>query len=98
MKKVKQCALVAGVRRSEAGLYELTIKMWFKDRRRRDVDNVAKGVGDSLNGTAWADDSQVVKVSAIRMGTDKDNPRAEVSIIPISEAEYLDFLAETCRS
>lgn len=35
----------------------------IKPTKKVDVDNLAKAVMDALNGVAWGDDSQVVKVS-----------------------------------
>jgi crossover junction endodeoxyribonuclease RusA len=41
------------------GAVSVTLRLWFPDRRRRDLDNVAKSVLDGLNGVAYADDSQI---------------------------------------
>jgi Holliday junction resolvase RusA-like endonuclease len=37
------------------------VSLWFTfdDRRRRDVDNLAGGILDALNGVLWADDYMV---------------------------------------
>lgn len=42
-----------------AAEYQVTILYAPHDRRRRDIDNVAKVVCDALNGVAWDDDSMV---------------------------------------
>lgn len=57
------------------------VELWvrFPDRRRRDVDNVAKAVLDSANGVLWDDDSQVVELS-IRRAVDGDRPRVDVVV------------------
>ena len=36
------------------------------DRRKRDLDNLAKSVMDGLNGVVYQDDSQVVKLKAAK--------------------------------
>lgn len=52
-----------------------------RPRRVGDLDNTLKCLLDSLNGMAWADDSQVVDLHAIRHD-DAANPRVEVEIRP----------------
>ena len=42
-----------------------------------DADNLAKSVCDSLNGVAWADDKQVIKLHVIKA---YGVPRVEVEI------------------
>lgn len=42
--------------------------------RRPDVDNFAKACLDSLNGTAWQDDSQVVTLITHKRYADDDDP------------------------
>jgi len=37
-----------------------------KTKLRGDIDNYVKTILDGLNGVAWKDDSQVVKVTAIK--------------------------------
>lgn len=52
----------------DAGLdMSLDVTFVVPDRRRRDVDNLAGGVMDALNGIAWKDDSQVVQLAARRL-------------------------------
>lgn len=46
--------------------YHVTIVVTFADHRRRDIDNVAKTVLDGLNRVAWADDSQVDRLTIER--------------------------------
>lgn len=54
-----------------------TLVIFFQDRRRRDIDNVAKSLLDALNGVAWEDDSEVVELHLYRR-YDKLSPRVEV--------------------
>ena len=69
----------AGIRHPCTGPVRLGVNLWFPDRRRRDVDNVAKSVLDALNGVAWNDDSQVAELIVAR-DLDRDEPRAEITV------------------
>ena len=42
----------------------------IKPTKRVDVDNLAKAVMDALNGVAWGDDSQVVKITIFKEYTE----------------------------
>lgn len=57
------------------------VELWvrFPDRRRRDVDNVAKAVLDSANGVLWDDDLQVSEL-VVRRSVDRERPRVEVVV------------------
>ena len=59
------------------GAFSLTLRVYFGDRRRRDLDNVVKSVADGMNGAGYLDDSQIAELHAYR-GYDKANPRVEV--------------------
>lgn len=59
--------------------YALVMRVYYGDRRRRDLDNVIKSISDGLNGVAWRDDSQVCLVAAGR-DYDAADPRVEVTI------------------
>jgi crossover junction endodeoxyribonuclease RusA len=52
---------------------------WFRSAKRGDLDNRLKIIGDALNGLAWDDDSQVVRITAERYD-DKQRPRLEVVV------------------
>ena len=66
------------------GRLQVTIELWQKDRRRRDIDNVLKALLDSLTHShIWEDDSQVDDLRVTRLGIDRDWPRAEVCICEI---------------
>ena len=56
--------------------------------KRPDLDNVAKSICDSLNGTAYKDDSQVVDLGISKSWT-KSDERVVVHISPTDENYYL---------
>lgn len=45
------------------GDIEVSIKLVFTDKRRRDIDNWNKILFDSLTGVIWKDDSQIIKMT-----------------------------------
>lgn len=51
----------------------------YRPQKRGDLDNISKCLLDSLNGIAYADDSQIVEMHLYRHD-DKLNPRVEVTI------------------
>jgi len=51
----------------------------YRPQKRGDLDNLFKGLLDSLNGNCFLDDSQIVEIRARRFD-DKTNPRVEVEI------------------
>lgn len=53
---------------------------------RRDLDNMIKLVLDGLNGVAWRDDIQVVKIEAT-VARESKPPRTEITIYPIGDAQ-----------
>ncbi len=61
-----------------AGPVAVTIEV-FRPQRRGDLDNTAKVALDALNGIAWADDDQIVRLELIRFD-DKLNPRLLVTV------------------
>lgn len=59
--------------------YGVELHVHFADRRRRDIDNVAKAILDGMNGTAYQDDSRVSELH-IYKNIDRAKPRVEVRI------------------
>lgn len=51
----------------------------YRPRKIGDIDNVSKGLLDSLKGIAFHDDSQIVELHLIRHD-DKARPRVEITI------------------
>lgn len=78
-RRVMLCARQAGLRRPCAGAVSVTLHLFVANRRRADIDNIAKSILDGLNGIAYADDSQVADLRVSR-SFDASNPRAEISI------------------
>jgi Holliday junction resolvase RusA-like endonuclease len=64
-----------------AGDVKLHAKLYFPDRRKRDVGNYRKLVTDALKGIAYSDDSQIVSETWDRAGYDKSAPRAEIVVL-----------------
>lgn len=58
---------------------EITISLYFKDKRKRDWDNYNKLVCDAMEGIVFMDDNQIQKATVIK-GYDKENPRVEITI------------------
>ncbi len=57
---------------------EIEINLYFKDKRRRDVDNYNKLILDSLEGIVYKDDKQIQRL-LITKDYSPENPRAELT-------------------
>jgi len=57
----------------------LVCQFWLKDRTRRDLDNLVKGVKDGMTGIVWIDDSQVA-CELLCKYVDRSNPRTDVFV------------------
>lgn len=53
----------------------------LRPTKRPDIDNVVKSIADALNGVAYADDSQIVSLSASKHYA--EYPRVEILIRPL---------------
>lgn len=58
---------------------DVKIDLYFKDKRRRDVDNYNKLVLDALEGIVYEDDKQIQKL-IVEKHISADDPRVEVKI------------------
>ena len=58
---------------------EMEVNIFFKDKRRRDLDNHLKLIWDSLQGIVYEDDSQIQKLIVTKEICTED-PRVEVII------------------
>lgn len=56
----------------------LTLRLWFRDRQRRDISNCVKLAEDALAEALGFDDCAVDALLVVRAGFDKDRPRCEV--------------------
>jgi Holliday junction resolvase RusA-like endonuclease len=66
------------------GPVALTVTLYEPDKRRRDVLNYGKIIGDALSMIVILDDSQIDHATMIRGGIDRYNPRAVIEISPLS--------------
>ena len=59
------CTILAALRiRPVKGPLEVTVEVYPPDNRRRDIDNLFKGLLDAMqHGGAYIDDSQIVRLS-----------------------------------
>lgn len=60
---------------------KIRVKLYFNDKRVRDVDNYNKILYDALTGIVWEDDRQVIEVTTSKY-YNKLRPRIEVFIKP----------------
>lgn len=56
------------------------IRLYFGDKRVRDIDNYGKILLDSMTGIIYEDDGQIQKMTVEKF-YDKNNPRIEVTIL-----------------
>lgn len=59
------------------------IDLYFRDNRVRDWDNWHKISMDALKGIVW-DDDKLIKKTMINLHVDKENPRIEILVSPLS--------------
>ena len=61
------------------GLITIELQFFLSDRRRKDWDNLSKGVCDALNGIVYKDDSQIERAT-IEKAYSKDEPGVYVLV------------------
>jgi len=66
-----------------SGNCSMEITLFFKDKRRRDVDNYNKLVLDSLEGIVYEDDKQIQSLK-VEKRISAENPRIEIKIIKLN--------------
>ena len=68
------------------GNLSLTVEMYFKDKRKRDVDNHLKSLIDSLEGVLFENDTQIYEIIARKhIGC-----KANQTVIELSEFSVVD--------
>lgn len=73
-------ARAAGMNEPLTGDVSLTVR-WYRERKSGDLSNRLKILEDALQGIAYKNDSQIVRIVAERYD-DKRNPRVEVEVTP----------------
>lgn len=63
----------------------VSIDFYNGNRRRRDLDNMAKLVLDALNGEAFDDDYQVIELNVRKFYTEKHRARTVVTLSEVIE-------------
>lgn len=66
---VAAIVLLSGIKQKLTGRLKVTIYAHMPDKRKRDLDNLHKGVLDSLtNAGVWVDDEQIDELRIVRCG------------------------------
>lgn len=83
-KRVRNAWRALGVSKFE---HQVIVHLGFYNgnKRRRDIDNMAKLILDALNREAFDDDYQVVGVNMFKVFTDKERARTTVRIEEVVE-------------
>jgi Holliday junction resolvase RusA-like endonuclease len=63
----------------------VSIDFYNGNRRRRDIDNMAKLVLDALNKEAYGDDNQIVALELRKFFTSPDRARTEITLTEVIE-------------
>ena len=78
--------LLAGHKSLCSARLEVTYTYYFKDKRKNDLANREKLLSDALEGIIFDNDSQIDRMTLVRGGIDKDNPRVEIEVNSIEIA------------
>lgn len=70
----------------------VSVRFYFKNKRRRDLDNQNKLVLDALTGIVYEDDSQIGELHLVR-DYDAKEPRIVISVRPRREVKTEDLQA-----
>ncbi len=63
---------------------KVTVRYFFENKARRDVDNYLKALLDCLTGVVWDDDRQVMELSVVKGYAPKgEQPRTELEVSEI---------------
>lgn len=86
-------AKAAGVRVPFTCHVEMRVRLVPKDKVCMDLDNALKVTVDALKGIVYADDDQIMKITAERVPADPTGKRLEVDILPYTMAIELEKAA-----
>ena len=85
-KKLKDSYIKQAILQKVWKIHEESLKIkatfFFKDRRKRDIDNYNKIWLDSLSGVIYKDDKQIMELE-LKKDYDKKIPRIELDILKI---------------
>ena len=94
--RVEKWALTQKVKKMD-GLLRVVIWFWIKKPKSwkvYDIDNLAKGILDPLNGLAWGDDRQIVDLLCFKR-TGIDDPLTDITITSwVEDEKEKDYLPE----
>ena len=78
---VGQRILAEGLKWRTTAPVDITLKLYFRDKRKSDISNRIKSLEDALEAAGvFQNDYQVDDLHVHRCGVDRDNPRVEVTI------------------
>ena len=77
---------IRGNRPRHTGKVAVSLEFYQPDQRRRDCGNYVKLLEDALTSYAYADDSQIKRLTWEDCGVDRSNPRVELVITPLPPA------------
>lgn len=66
----------------------VVLKLYFKDRRNRDIHNYPKSICDGLEKSGIITNDKILKPFLIIDDIDRKNPRAEIELYPSSEYNF----------
>jgi Holliday junction resolvase RusA-like endonuclease len=78
--------------------YGVAARFCSGTRQRRDVDNMMKLLLDGLNGVAWADDNQVVEISARKELVDRASAHTDVLVYKVGQVQRNLATCEYCAN
>ena len=65
-------------------ILSVSVRYFFENKMRRDIDNYLKATLDVLTGVVWLDDSQIWMLDVEKhIASDGDGPRTEIDIVEI---------------
>jgi Holliday junction resolvase RusA-like endonuclease len=59
--------------------------VYYPDRRRRDIHNHIQIIADGLEGVCYTNDTLIHRLVWVLGGIDRDDPRIEITILPIKD-------------